>query len=273
MTDLYTVFGNPIAHSLSPTIHTHFAQSLGDNICYTRTLAERHHFSGSLNTFAQQGGLGANVTVPFKEEAYTLCAELSDRAKKAKAVNTLIRINHTEENPLWRGDNTDGIGLVIDIQRLGITIAQQRVLILGAGGAVRGVLHPLITENPASITIANRTAEKASALAHEFTLNACTFAEANQQHFDIIINGTSASLHGEIPPISKPLFQASLCYDMVYHTSGNTAFTTHAKAQGCPNTADGLGMLLAQAAASYQLWRNKIPDITPLLQQFRQPEK
>lgn len=273
MSNLYTVFGNPIAHSLSPLIHAHFAQSLGEKIIYTRTLAPLNDFSGSLKAFGEEGGQGANVTVPFKEDAYQLCITHSERAKQAKAVNTLIRIDN-KDNFAWHGDNTDGIGLVADIQRLGVDIAQKNILILGAGGAARGVLHPLKTQNPHSITIANRTLSKAESLADEFSLQAASFSCLKANTYDIIINATSASLHGEVPPINPSLFQAAqLCYDMVYHQDKHTIFNTFAQSQGCLKTADGLGMLLAQAAASYQLWRGKTPDITPLFHLFRQPEE
>ena len=269
MTDMprYAVFGNPIAHSKSPDIHQQFALQEGVCIQYERILAEIDDFAAAVNAFFAAGGQGANVTVPFKTDAYQWADELSERARMAGAVNTLIKL----PDGRFLGDNTDGMGLVNDItQQHGIVLHNKKVLLLGAGGAVRGVIPPILAQQPASLSIANRTLSKAETLATEFGINALSFNQLPVHHYDIVINGTSGSLHGEIPAIApEVLSQCELAYDMVY---GNqpTAFLRFAQTHGAQHIADGLGMLVAQAAYAYQLWRGFAPDIVPVVQYMRE---
>ena len=260
---LFAVFGNPIAHSRSPEIHQLFAKQMGIDLIYEKRLV-----SGSLKDtvqqFAKDGGVGANVTVPCKEEAYRLCSQLSDRAKAAGAVNTLIRL---PENT-WGGENTDGAGLVMDLQRLNALDNGVKVLFIGAGGAARGVILPL-QQAGAEVFIHNRTHNKAQNLANQFHITALNYDELNTQHFDIIINATSASLSGSLPNLPPQIFKnAQLSYDMVYAKTA-TPFMQFAHLSGCLNTADGLGMLVGQAAVSYHLWHGFMPDMEQVLQKLR----
>ncbi|MDO5687486.1 MAG: shikimate dehydrogenase [Neisseria sp.] len=265
MLPLYAVFGHPIAHSRSPDIHALFAAQEGVAVRYERRLVEGS-LHDALLPFAAAGGSGANVTVPCKEEAFHLCAERSVRAEQAGAVNTLIRL---PENA-WRGDNTDGIGLVNDITRLGVSLRGAKVLLLGAGGAVRGVLGPILAENPAAVTVANRTAAKAHTLAALFDVQAALFSELAGTRFDVVINGTSASLAGENLPLPSNIFeQAKLAYDMMYAPQ-DTPFLRQARGGGAQHCADGLGMLVGQAAASYALWRGFEPELEPVLHTMRE---
>jgi len=278
MTDLYAVFGNPIAHSKSPAIHAAFARASGEDLIYEARLAAVDGFKQAISDFQAAGGKGANVTVPFKEEAYRLCTRLSERAAQAGAVNTLV-FNGAE----IFGDNTDGAGLVRDITRnLGCSLAGKRILLLGAGGAARGVIAPLLAGQPASLFIANRGADKAKALAKVFSdiapatettagpwVNAGTFAETAGKSFDIVINATSASLSGESLPLPPGLFAAgSLAYDMMYG-KGETPFMSTARGQGAARCADGLGMLIEQAAEAFFVWRAVRPETTAVLADLR----
>ncbi|MCV2503146.1 MAG: shikimate dehydrogenase, partial [Neisseriaceae bacterium] len=187
------VFGNPIEHSLSPEIHTKFAEQFNLQIVYEKILVIENDLPKAVNEFQQRGGNGANITVPFKEDALNLSSELSERAQKAKAVNTLIMFNQNQ----WLGDNTDGIGLVNDMLSQHIVLENKKILIIGAGGASRGVIFPLLLENPSSITVTNRTANKAESLAKEFGVDFITFDEVHNKSYDIIINATSSSLKKE----------------------------------------------------------------------------
>jgi shikimate dehydrogenase len=269
MTDLYAVIGNPIAQSKSPRIHTEFAHQFGEDLRYTALLAPREGFAAAVAEFRAAGGRGLNVTVPFKLEAYALATERTERAEQAGAVNLLKFDGATA-----LGDNTDGAGLVSDIQeRLRFAIAGQRVLLMGAGGAARGVVLPLLRSAPAALAIANRTVAKAWSLEHRFArfgaVTAGDYARLAGQQFDLIINATSASLAGELPPLPAGVFApGSLAYDMVYG-SELTRFLRHARDQGAARVADGLGMLLAQAAESYWLWRGLRPDTAALLELLR----
>lgn len=262
----YAVFGNPIAHSRSPFIHQQFARQEGVEIGYERILAEIGGFSAAVARFFDEGGCGANVTVPFKTDAFDWVDEHSVRAATAGAVNTLIRLPENR----FRGDNTDGIGLVSDLtERLGVTLHGKRILLLGAGGAVRGVLQPLLAQNPAELVIANRTVAKAEQLARDFGVGAAGFAQLHGQCFDVVINGTSGSLNGEVPDIPPSLFaETEWAYDMVYG-SEPTAFLRFAAQYGAAHTADGLGMLVAQAAHAYYAWRGFMPEIAPVVEQMR----
>ena len=265
--DRYGVFGNPIGHSKSPQIHTLFAAQTGQALCYEALLAPLDDFPGYARAFFQQG-LGANVTVPFKEQAFRMADQLTERARRAGAVNTLKKL----EDGRLLGDNTDGAGLVGDLLNAGVALAGQRILLLGAGGAVRGVLEPLLAQQPAALIIANRTVSKAEQLALEFgelgTLSASTFTDLAEP-VDLIINGTSASLGGELPPLVDSLIQPghTFCYDMMY-AARPTAFCEWAAALGA-KTRDGLGMLVEQAAEAFELWRGVRPDTAPVLEALR----
>jgi shikimate dehydrogenase len=268
----YCVFGNPIAHSKSPQIHAAFAERTGQDIAYERRLAPLDGFPAAVRRFIDDGGLGANVTVPFKLEAAALAQVLTPRARAAGAVNTLT---FTGQDIV--GDNTDGAGLVADILRNArVTIAGKRILLLGAGGAARGVVLPLLAEHPAQLVIANRTRATADTLVdlflpladHADQLLACGFAEA-QGPFDIIVNATSASLGGELPPLSPGLFAPhTLALDMMYGAAP-TVFMDYATGQGAA-ARDGLGMLVEQAAEAFHVWRGVRPDTGDVLARLRE---
>jgi len=266
----YAVFGNPVAHSQSPFIHSQFAAQTGLSLTYEALLAPLDDFASSLQTFFAEGGNGANVTVPFKEQAFTLANELSERARRAGAVNTLIKL----DNGQIRGDNTDGAGLVNDLLEHGITLTGQRILLLGAGGAVRGALEPLLAQKPAEVCIANRTVERAEQLAREFADLGPVVAAGYDwidAPADLIINGTSASLQGELPPLAPSLVKAghTACYDMMYGKN-TTAFNQWAQSLDAARTLDGLGMLVGQAAEAFYVWTGQRPDTTPVIQALRQ---
>jgi shikimate dehydrogenase len=268
----YAVIGNPIAHSKSPEIHAWFAQQTGQQISYERLLAPLEGFDATVRAFIAAGGCGANVTVPFKLEAHALAGQLSDRARAAGAVNTLT---FTDGRIL--GDNTDGAGLVTDILvNAGVTIRAKRLLLLGAGGAARGVLLPLLGEQPAALVIANRTAGRAHALVDAFhdgaqgcDLRACGYGELPAQgQFDLVINATSASLDAALPPIDAACFATqAFAYDMMYGREP-TIFLRFA-AQCGAQVRDGLGMLIEQAAESFRLWRGVQPPTAALFQILR----
>ena len=270
MTDRYCVFGNPVAHSRSPAIHARFAAQCHQDLSYEAILAPLGGFAVTVSEFVAAGGKGANVTVPFKEEAFRLCTRRSARAERAGAVNTLAFAG----NEIF-GDNTDGAGLVRDIEvNLEFPLARRRVLLLGAGGAARGVIAPLLERQPAGLFIANRTADKAEALARQFSdlaaVNAGNFAKIAGQPFDVVINATSASLSGATLPLPTGVFASgSLAYDMMYG-KGETAFLALAREQGAARLADGLGMLVEQAAVAFFVWRGVRPDSAPVLVEFRE---
>ena len=265
MTDQYAVFGNPIAHSKSPKIHSEFAKLTGVTLNYTAILAPIDDFAGALADFIQHGGKGANVTIPFKQEACRLATVLSERAQLAQAVNTL-----TFNNGVIYGDNTDGAGLVRDIQdNLKFSIQHKRILLLGAGGAARGVILPLLKQQPDSLTIANRTAEKAHELQHQFSaygqVEGGSYDHLAGRTFDLVINATSSSLNNALPPVPAGIFASNaLAYDMMYGT-GLTPFLAFAGAQGAAQLADGLGMLVEQAAESFFVWRGIRPATQPVI--------
>ncbi len=265
----YAVFGNPIAHSRSPAIHQMFAAQEGAAIEYGRILAEPGRFAEAAAAFFAEGGLGANVTVPFKTDACAWADNLSERARAAGAANTLIK----QPNGQIRADNTDGLGLVADIHHhFQVALAGKRILLLGAGGAARGVILPLLECRPAAFTLANRTAAKARELAEAFGIAAAEFGELPAAGFDIVINATSGSLHGQVPAIAGSVFaQCELAYDMAYGREP-TAFMRFAQTSGAQRSADGLGMLVEQAAESYRLWRGFSPDTAPVLAALRAGE-
>jgi shikimate dehydrogenase len=275
MPDRYAVFGNPISHSQSPRIHALFAAQTGQEMSYEALLAPVEGFVTAVQQFIQAGGKGANVTVPFKEEAFRLAQTLTPRAQAAGAVNTL---SFDGESALAiAGDNTDGAGLVRDLKaNLGFDLAGKRILLLGAGGAARGVILPLLQEKPAALTIANRTEEKAFRLALAFaghikvaaTLpEACGFGQLAGKEFDLVINATSTGLSDTALPLPPRLFAPrGLAYEMVY--GRQTQFMKQARAEAC-RVADGLGMLVEQAAEAFLLWRGVRPATGPVLAALR----
>ncbi|MDF0535377.1 shikimate dehydrogenase [Shewanella yunxiaonensis] len=265
MTDQYVVFGNPIKHSKSPFIHKEFAKQTNADINYETALVPLDDFVNTARQFFAAGGCGANVTVPFKEQAYRMCDELSDAAQMAGAVNTLIKLADGRIS----GDNTDGVGLVTDLQRF-TSLRGKQVLLLGAGGAARGCLLPLLNAGVAQIDICNRTAAKAEVLAalHPTKVRAVS-AEALLPSYDLVINSTSASLSGNVPLIPAAAVNQALCYDMMYGAAP-TAFNLWCEANGAAHVVDGLGMLVGQAAYSFYLWRGVMPQVEPVLQKLRQ---
>lgn len=269
MSDLYGVFGNPVAHSRSPVIHTQFAAQTGQALTYEAVLAPVDGFARAVENFIGRGGKGANVTVPFKEDAFRLCDRLTSRAERAGAVNTLV---FSPAGIL--GDNTDGAGLVHDITvGLGFPLAGRRVLLLGAGGAARGALAPLLAAGAASVVIANITVDKACELAANARdlgdVRGCGFADLAGQQFDAVINATSASLTGDTLPLPAGIFApASLAYEMMYG-KGETPFMAQGRNQGAAVVADGLGMLVEQAAEAFELWRGVRPQTAPVLASLR----
>jgi len=265
MPDRYAVIGNPVAHSRSPWIHARFALQTGEDVAYESLLAPLNGFAATVAAFRAAGGKGANVTLPFKEEACALSEHLSERARAAQAVNTLL---FTKTG--IRGDNTDGHGLVRDLGvNLGFAIAGCRILLAGAGGAARGVVLPLLGERPSALVIANRNVDKARVLAGRFPgVSACGYADLAGEHFDLVINATSAGLVDSALPLPKEIFRpGSLAYDMVY--GRDTAFMRQARADGAARIADGVGMLVEQAAESFFLWRGVRPDTAPVLSALR----
>ncbi|ATC92883.1 shikimate dehydrogenase [Pseudoalteromonas tunicata] len=269
--DKYAVFGNPIKHSKSPAIHSKFAELLGEQLHYQAILAPLEHFEATVNAFFDGGGLGANVTMPFKEQAFAMCQQLSERAQVSGAVNTLKRL---ESGGLY-GDNTDGAGLVSDLLNNDVTLKNQRILLMGAGGAARGVLLPLLNEQPRKITIVNRTKEKAQILAELFSqygeIDYCSFDELPDSSFDVVINSTSSSIAGVLPSLTEVhIADAKAIYDMVYSDS-STVFLNWAKQHNTTAILlDGIGMLIGQAAEAYYVWRNVYPPSERVIELAKQ---
>lgn len=270
MTDHYAVVGNPVAHSKSPMIHAAFARQTGHDIDYGRLLAPLDGFTDTVGRFRAEGGKGINVTVPFKLEAFALATAHTQRARLAQACNCL-----RFDSAVILGDNTDGNGIVTDIQsNLGVALRGRRVLVMGAGGAVQGVLGPLLDQAPATLVIANRTEDKAQHLARYLlaepayaasAVSASGYAQLQGASFDIVINGTSASLSDALPALPSGVFApGALAYDMMYG-KGDTPFLRLARSQGAAVLADGLGMLVEQAAESFLVWRGVRPDTAPVI--------
>jgi shikimate dehydrogenase len=265
VTDRYAVIGNPIAHSRSPFIHTEFARQTGQDIQYERLLAPLDGFRSTVEDFRAGGGRGLNVTLPFKLEAFALAQECSDRASDAQAVNTL----KLDAVPLF-GDNTDGIGLLRDIEsNLSVRLAGRRLLLIGAGGAAQGVVGPLLSVRPEQLVIVNRTADKAQKLLQQFAgrgpLAVSSYAELDGQRFDVVINATSAGLNASAPPVPDGLFAPdALAYDMMYG-KGAQPFLEQSRHQGAARLADGIGMLVEQAAESFFIWRGVRPQTRPVI--------
>lgn len=273
MADRYAVIGNPIAHSKSPLIHQAFAVQTGQHIDYSRVLAPLDGFAEIVMTMRDAGFKGANVTVPFKLEAFSLANQLTERAHDAGAVNTMIL---SDQGII--GDNTDGVGLVRDIQQnLGISFQAKRVLLIGAGGAAEGVLHPILEQQPQLLVIANRSLDKALSMVKKVeeqgdfrfvSVNAYAFDDLHGQSFDIVINATSTGLSDTQLPLPADIFaDGALAYDMMY--GRETPFMQFARSHGAACIADGLGMLVEQAAESFYIWRQVRPSTLPVIAQLR----
>ena len=268
MTDRYAVVGNPVAHSLSPQVHREFARQTGQDIAYTAILAPLNGFKAAVLRFRDDGGKGVNVTLPFKREAWDLAADLRGDALECEAVNTM-----DFRDGRIVGYNTDGIGLVADLERnLGFPIRGRRVLLMGAGGASYGVMHSIFNAAPESLVVANRTPDKADSLIAHFKrsekyalrdVSAKPYQELAGSRFDLVINATSAGLNDEMPPLPPGVFtEGALAYDMVY--GRHTPFMRFASEQGA-RTSDGMGMLIEQAAESFLIWRGVRPQTAPVI--------
>jgi shikimate dehydrogenase len=266
--DRYAVFGHPINHSKSPRIHKIFAEQTGQELVfnYDRQEVKPEDFQQAVTEFFAQGGKGLNCTVPLKELAWAFVKKQTPRAQLSRALNTL----KLEDDGSILGDNTDGCGLITDLMsNHQITLANKHLLILGAGGATRGILAPLLEQKPRSLAIANRTVDKAKGLAEEFQplgpINGCGFDDLHGQQFDLILNATSASLTGQLPPLPDNLLaKGGVCYDLAY---GNepTPFVKWGERQGAAKSLDGLGMLVEQAAEAFFIWRDVRPDTQPVI--------
>ncbi len=266
--DRYAVFGNPIAHSLSPLIHQRFAAQTQQAMTYEAILVPKDGFATALRTFCTGGGKGLNITVPFKIEAFKLIDQMSETASTAGSVNTIL-IN--AQGKLY-GDNTDGVGLVADLARVQINLMHKKVLVIGAGGAVRGILAPLLKLQPTELIVSNRTLAKAEGLAQRFSafgrIRACAFAQLADD-FDIVIHATSANANGEHVSVPEIIFRSKpICYDLFYSKT-QTPFLQWAQSLGASMCVDGLGMLVEQAAAAFYLWRGVCPETTPVIDYLR----
>ncbi|MCK8516835.1 shikimate dehydrogenase [Methylonatrum kenyense] len=270
MTDQYAVIGNPVAHSRSPFIHARFAEQTGEALEYGRLEANNDNFDATVQAFLADGGCGLNVTVPFKQEAWHLADVRTARADHAAAVNTLIRL----ADGRLEGDNTDGVGLLRDLTvNHDLVLRGKRILVLGAGGAVRGILLPLVEQLPLELVIANRTVSKAEGLlplCHGVTRHALSFQDlAAERPFDLIINGTSAGLSGEMPTLPDGLLADGGAVQEMAYGAERSAFQRWAVEQGATTVIDGLGMLVEQAAESFFLWRGVRPQTAPVIAALR----
>jgi shikimate dehydrogenase len=262
MSDRYAIIGNPVAHSKSPQIHAEFALATGQDIDYGRIESPLDAFAQTVERWRAGGGKGLNVTLPFKHEAFRLCARVSERARVAQAVNT-IRFHDSF------GDNTDGVGLIRDItENLGLPLKDQSILLLGAGGAAQGVVGALLEAGVARLLIANRTVSKAKTLSERFPgTSACGYDALDKERFDVVINATSAGLGAEPAPVPEQVLKKTmLAYDMVY--GRDTPFLAAARRAGT-RACDGLGMLVEQAAESFFIWRGVRPATRPVLAKLR----
>lgn len=266
--DQYAVFGNPISQSKSPFIHTLFARQTNQNIEYTAQSAPPEEFAAAAKAFFEQGGKGCNITAPFKEQAYQFADRLTERAKLAGAVNTLKKLDDGE----IIGDTTDGAGLVQDLLSMKVPLEGARILLIGAGGAARGVIQSILEQKPKLLEITNRTYAKAELLADMFqAYGAVSSIEMSKvkQPYDLVINASSAGLQGDLPNIEPVIFSTStICYDMVYG-KGTTRFNQWALDNGALIGYDGLGMLVGQAAESFMLWRGLRPGGKQILRELR----
>jgi len=265
----FVVIGNPIVHSRSPQIHQSFAEQFNLKIQYERLLVEEDELVQALADFFAQGGVGANITLPHKEDAFRLCSEIAERGQAAKAVNTIRFLADGKIH----GDNTDGVGFVNDLlKNYGIGISNKNILIIGAGGGVRGILPAILREKPRSIVIANRTLARAEKLAEEFASLAPIKAVSTDQiegKFDLVINGTAAGmLKQELHLPKNILDQNAICYDLAYGPAAE-GFLTWAKNNGAALSMDGLGMLVEQAAEAFYSWHHLRPDTKIVLNELR----
>jgi shikimate dehydrogenase len=271
MTDKYAVIGNPIGHTKSPMIHGSFAKATGQDIDYGAIEGSLDHFAEDVHAFLKAGGRGMNVTAPFKLQAFALSNERLERAELAGATNAL-----KFEGDRIIADNFDGVGLTNDIQRnLDFPLKSARMLVLGSGGAVRGALLPFLAQRPAELVLANRTVSKAADLAAQFAVHgpvrACGYGDLAGERFDIVINGTSASLKAELPPVpAEALQNAKLAYELAYG-KGLTPFLRLAQNAGVPKLADGVGMLVEQAAEAFLWWRGVRPDTRSVIERMTIP--
>ena len=269
MPDRYAVMGHPVAHSKSPFIHRRFAAETGESVAYDALLVEPDGFRAAVERFRAEGGRGLNVTIPFKEEAFALAHRRSERAERAGAVNTLWF-----EGTGTCGDNTDGAGLVRDLTgNLAVRVQGRSMLLLGAGGAARGVLGPLLDESPRRLVIANRTASRAAELARRFAaqgpVSAVGFDALAGDAFDIVVNATAASLAGDLPPLPRGTLRAGgVAYDTAY-AAQPTPFVHWGAEEGAAIATDGLGMLVEQAAESFRIWRGREPRTGPVIDALR----
>lgn len=279
MIERFAVMGNPIAHSLSPLIHQLFAKQMGKTLVFEKIESDLQRFEQDVDVFFKEGGKGLSITLPFKERAFAMSAHPTLRCMAAKAANTLwIKAGHLQV------DNTDGAGLLVDLERY-VNLAGLRILVLGAGGAVRGVLGPLLAARPAELTIANRALERARLLQEDYPqINICSLdalrrstckqplgacEKIDQRPFDIVINATSASLDHQALNLPESLLEAKpFCYDLAYHLDKPTVFVAWAKAHGC-DAVDGLGMLVEQAAEAFSLWHAQVPETTQVFALLR----
>ncbi len=266
--DQYRVYGSPISQSKSPFIHNLFARQTNQNLNYDACDPQAEGFIESVRNFFAQGGRGCNVTMPFKEQAFEFADQLTERAKLAGAVNTLKKLDDGQV----LGDTTDGAGLVQDLLQYNVVLQDANILLIGAGGAARGVIQPLLEQNPASLTITNRTFEKAQQLSDTFAhlgpMQAKPLSEVLGS-FDVVINSTSTSLSNQLPPITESVFASNtVAYDMVYG-AGKTTFNQWASEHGAAQAYDGLGMLVGQAAESFMLWRGIRPGAKQVLRELR----
>ncbi|BCA96958.1 shikimate dehydrogenase (NADP(+)) [Legionella antarctica] len=260
----FAVIGSPITHSLSPVIHQYFAHQMNVELEYKKIRGNEHRFEQQVSDFFIQDGKGLNVTLPFKQRAFALAQKKTFRCQLAGAANTLW-LDEKQIN----ADNTDGIGLIRDLNRY-IELQGKNILILGAGGAARGIIHPLLEANPSSLTVANRTVEKVTELLGSFPQIKCSGLDNLSGDFDLIINATSASLDGK--NISLPKYVMSpkpVCYDLAYKKKEATPFVNYAKNWGC-DAIDGMGMLVEQAAEAFFIWNGAMPETEPVLKLLRQ---
>jgi len=270
MTDQYAVIGRPINHTKSPLIHGLFASTTGQELEYGAIEGSLEDFAGDVQRFRAQGGRGMNVTAPFKLQAFQLATAPSERARLARAANAL-----KFEGERVLAENFDGIGLLRDIEvNLGQPLAGKRVLLLGAGGAVRGALLPFLAAGPTQLVMVNRDGQKAAGLAQEIghpLLSVSSYEALAGESFDLVINATSASLVGELPPVPAEVFaEAALAYELAYG-KGLTPFLRLAQAQGVPQLADGVGMLVEQAAEAFAWWRGVRPETRPVIDRLTIP--
>jgi len=267
--DNYAVMGNPIGHSKSPVIHAAFARQTGEKVVYHALLVQPGCFEDALDEFQKGGGRGVNVTLPFKYDAHVAVSKRTARADRARAVNTVW----FDDAGAWHGDTTDGVGLIRDLGRNDVDVAGAAVLVLGAGGAVSGVLGDLLDRGPAQLCIANRTVGKARELADRFggglPVEAVAYEALAGRRFNLVINGTSLSLQGQAPLLPDSLLEpGACCYDMVYGDVA-TPFMQWAEAHGAGRSLNGLGMLVEQAAESFSIWRGVRPDVAPVIAMLR----